>query len=251
MFCPDCGNQISENDRVCGNCGNLNPNYRPAPAMVPTPAYKKNNTALYVLLGVVVLLALVIIGLLAGILISSNESSQPVIATQTADEPQEPATTIVIIHEEKSDTPEINQPKSYKKVASYEAVKSNATWNTARQNAEAKGGTLVCINDEAEFNKVCKIADNKGIKVFWVGAERDYYGSWNNTYWLDSTRMNFTRWLSGEPSYVSEDGTEEYYLIVFKVNGKWYYNDAPHDIEPFYSGKMGYIIEYETLEPVY
>ncbi|MBQ3111104.1 MAG: hypothetical protein IJC69_08205 [Clostridia bacterium] len=250
MFCPECGSTVKENDRICSNCGSFNPNYRPAPTPQPP---KKNNTVLYVLLGVIVLLALVIIGLLTGLLLSSKEASQPAMPTEAAkEEPQEPATTIIIIHEEKEEEPVVpKQPKSYKKVSSYESVKSNATWSTARQKAEAKGGTLVCINDEAEFNKVCKIADNKGIKVFWVGAERDYYENWSSVYWLDSTRMNYTRWLPGEPSYVSEDGTDEYFLIVFKVNGKWYFNDAPHDIEPFYSGKMGYIIEYENLEPVY
>ena len=56
--------------------------------------------------------------------------------------------------------------------------------------------------------------------------------------------MNYTNWYSGEPTYQSEEGNQENYLMVFKVKDKWYFNDAENDVSQYYKGKMGYIVEY-------
>ena len=127
----------------------------------------------------------------------------------------------------------------------YTVYKTNITWNEANQYALRQGGYLVCINSAQEFNKVCALADAKGIKVFWAGAKRGLYDDWFDTYWHDGEQMYFTNWLSGEPTYYSEDGEEERYLMIFKVGNDWYYNDAINDVSQYYSGKMGYIVETE------
>lgn len=136
-------------------------------------------------------------------------------------------------------------PVEKTKVSSYIAYKSDATWSEANQNAEQMGGYLVCINNSEEFERVCKKADEQNIKVFWVGAYRNSYDDWEDTQWCDGEDITFTRWLQGEPTYYSEDGEDENYLMVFKVNGTWYFNDAINDVSEYYSGKMGYIVETE------
>ena len=136
------------------------------------------------------------------------------------------------------------QPKG----SSYQVVKSNATFVNAEAAARKAGGHLVYINSADEFNHVCSLADAKGLKVFWVGADIINTANWNNTTWGDGTPLNFTRWYSNstvqEPTYESERGEPEDYLMVFKVGNNWYYNDAANDVAYAYSGKMGYIIEY-------
>ena len=50
------------------------------------------------------------------------------------------------------------------------------------------------------------------------------------------------------PAYAidyDEEGYDENYLMVFKVNGVWYFNDATNDVSMHYPGKMGYIVEVE------
>lgn len=136
-------------------------------------------------------------------------------------------------------------PTEKPKVSSYTAYTSDATWTEASQYARNQGGYLVCINDKEEFDKVCQKADAQNIKVFWVGAKRYSYDDWEETEWLDGEEITFTNWLPGEPTYYDEEGYDENYLMVFKVNGVWYFNDATNDVSMHYSGKMGYIVEVE------
>lgn len=131
-----------------------------------------------------------------------------------------------------------------RKTSSYAAYKCDITWTEAERNAGLLGGHLVCINDREEFEKVCRKADEQNIKVFWVGAYRNSYDNWEDTKWLDGENITFIKWLDGEPSYY-ENGDEENYLMVFKVKGAWYFNDAINDVSEYYSGKMGYIVETE------
>lgn len=135
-------------------------------------------------------------------------------------------------------------PTEKPKSSAYAAYKSDITWTEARRNAGLMGGYLVCINDREEFEKVCQKADEQNIKVFWVGAYRSSYDSWEDTKWEDGEDITFIKWLDGEPSYY-ENGDEENYLMVFKVKGEWYFNDAINDVSEYYSGKIGYIVETE------
>ena len=90
------------------------------------------------------------------------------------------------------------------------------------------------------------MAQSKGIKVFWVGAKRAAGAAWEKTKWQDNTYINYTKWYPGEPSYIGEDGTEESFLMVFCVDGTWYYNDAQNDVTAYYKGKIGYIVETQN-----
>ena len=131
-------------------------------------------------------------------------------------------------------------------VSTYDVIKEDVTWYEADNYAKQFGGNLVCINDAEEFEKVCALAQSKGIKVFWVGAKRAAGAAWEKTKWQDNTYINYTKWYPGEPSYTGEDGTEESFLMVFCVDGTWYYNDAQNDVTAYYKGKIGYIVETQN-----
>lgn len=140
--------------------------------------------------------------------------------------------------------------KNKKQTIKYEVFKADVSWTRANDLAVSKGGELVSIHNAEEFSKVCAEADSKGLKVFWVGAWRSMEETWDEVGWLDGTPLSgFTKWYQGEPSYTEGDSDlEECYLMVFKVNGNWYFNDAIDDVisvAPNYKGKMGYVVEYK------
>jgi len=141
-----------------------------------------------------------------------------------------------------------DEPVEEYKISTYSVIKSDSTWLQANRSALNSGGYLVSINDREEFDKVCEMAEDEGIYVFWLGASRTEYEDWEDIIWEDGTELSYRPWLSGEPTYYSEDGDREDYLMAFKVGDDWFFNDSENDAiaaSPNYEGKIGFIIEYE------
>lgn len=107
----------------------------------------------------------------------------------------------------------------------------------------ALGGNLVVINDEEEFKKVTALADTYGVNLVWVGGFRKD----GEICWVNGETSDYYPWAAGEPSVRDADGTAEPFLMLWKINGVWYYNDNrddPIDAYPAaYSGKIAYICE--------
>ena len=126
----------------------------------------------------------------------------------------------------------------------YEVIKADVSWTQAQQNAIAKGGKLVVINDTEEFNKIIDAAEMAGITRVWIGCHRitgiEVWESENNGYAIP--------WAKGEPTYVDvNDQVSEDYVMLWNNNG-WACNDNRDDpckdYPAFYSGTMGYVVEY-------
>lgn len=122
---------------------------------------------------------------------------------------------------------------------SYELVISDYSWWAAHEDAQAKGGHLVTINSDEEFNKCAALAADNDVVFLRLGAHVDDVSEWSSTTWDTGESFDNSRWYEGEPSGGGED-----YLSMFSVGGSWYYNDST-DIVDVYVGKKGYIIEYE------
>ena len=127
---------------------------------------------------------------------------------------------------------------------SYEVVKADVSWTQAQQAANAKGGHLVVINDAEEFNKIIYEAELAGITRVWIGCHRvngvETWEQENSGYAIP--------WAKGEPTYVDvNDQVSEDYVMLWNNNG-WACNDNRDDpckdYPAFYSGTMGYVIEY-------
>ena len=151
--------------------------------------------------------------------------------------------------EETEEEPEEETEFGYKEEepkSTYRTYKTDVTWEEAYQYSINQGGHLVCINSEEEFEEVCKMAEAAGIRVLWIGAMK-YGKSWLDVRWIDGTKMTYTKWLPGEPTYYDEYGNPENYLVILKRGGEWYFNDEINDISvySFVSGELGYIIEFE------
>ena len=96
----------------------------------------------------------------------------------------------------------------------------------------------ICSNHKSSPVKyeLCDWADNDN-KLF--GEALNSGASW--------TAHTTSCWFAGEPSFYG-DGVEEHVLDLLSNDGGWYMNDLPDDIlsvVPSFSGKIGYICEYE------
>ncbi|MGC4018756.1 MAG: C-type lectin domain-containing protein [Muricomes sp.] len=143
----------------------------------------------------------------------------------------------------------------------YEYIVRDVTWQEAFQDCIDRGGYLVRINSSSEYEYIRKeISSQKMTNIFFcIGGKRDSNSS--DYYWVNQENKLFgeklnsdsswcaDEWKNGEPSY--KDGKlDELYMDLFFSDGdkRFVWNDIPDDMlqaEPAYSGKIGYICEYE------
>ncbi len=130
---------------------------------------------------------------------------------------------------------------------SYQVFKENIGWSMAAAKCQKLGGHLVIINDEAEFDKVVELAEEAGLTYVWIGAHRiSGVEKWENGKDLSD---GFVRWARNEPTYVDRnDQVAEDYIMLWKNNGVWAYNDNrddPYkDYPDMFEGKIGFICEF-------
>lgn len=64
---------------------------------------------------------------------------------------------------------------------------------------------------------------------------------------MNGETSDYYPWAPGEPSVRDSDGTAEPFLMLWKINGVWYYNDNRDDpiaaYPAAYKGKVAYICE--------
>ncbi len=130
----------------------------------------------------------------------------------------------------------------------YEVVLSNASWETAKKEAEAKGGYLAVIESGEELMKITELAAGQGARYVWIGLSRTSTGELS---WVKSTDNGYISWAAGEPSvHDSYTGMAEDYVLLANQSGTWLYNDCIGDpagsYPRFYSGVLAYVIEYDS-----
>ena len=126
----------------------------------------------------------------------------------------------------------------------YQAFRDDVSWTEAQEECRRMGGHLVVISTEEEFNKVVQMAEELELNVVWIGCHREN----DQLIWETDDPIEFAPWGYGEPSgYDSGDGVAEDYVMLWKLNGVWQYNDSRNnpieEYPAFYSGKMGYVLE--------
>ena len=128
-----------------------------------------------------------------------------------------------------------------KYVSEYELVVSDADWVQAKQQAEDMGGHLAVITSKKEQKAVEDLIDqDDSIHTVWLGGYTKKDGSFR---WVNKEKFKYTNWGPGEPN--NQTGDEDY-LDMYEVDGVWCWNDVPNSIHQYYSGHMGYVIEWEV-----
>jgi hypothetical protein len=124
------------------------------------------------------------------------------------------------------------------------------SWEEAYQKCLEMGGTLPIIKSQEELDALIAVAEKSGASFVWLGAKRDEDGNW---VWVNGEPVEFFRWDINEPSGKDLDGTEENYLMLWRVNfdGRttgWAYNDCrlnPAAYKPSrFKGKIALICQF-------
>lgn len=129
----------------------------------------------------------------------------------------------------------------------YTVTVSDMSWTQARDACIAQGGHLAVISSREEFEEVKALAEAQGLTRFWIGCHRQN----DQLVWETDDPVNYTNWAEGEPSYWDDyDSVPEDYIMVFKADNDWFYNDNRNDpaadYPQYYSGVMGYVCEFEN-----
>ena len=127
----------------------------------------------------------------------------------------------------------------------YEAIRADVGCLEAQQAAAERGGQLVTINNAEELQQVIDLATQAGFDRVWIGAHRVN----GDIVWESGETVDFYQWDAREPSYTdSGDGAVEDYVMLWKLNGKWVYNDSRENpltnFYGMYGGRTGYVVEY-------
>lgn len=141
----------------------------------------------------------------------------------------------------------------------YEFICEDITWEEASQKCKNKGGYLVNINSDAEWNYILGEISKLGYdnRKFYIGGKRD--SSSNDYYWINqsgqkigSSINNEKYWLEGEPTFRDDTlGVDEKYMMMYFYDrgSTWNWvdvmNNVPGEVDA-YRGKIAYICEKEV-----
>lgn len=148
---------------------------------------------------------------------------------------------------EPSDTPEPPPTPSEPVKQGYEIIVGDLSWDEAELACVEKGGHLVTINSQEEYDTICAMLRDYNVKYVWIGCYRDPAGLMT---WTSGQDVDLYFWQQGEPSMTdSYDGAEEnYVMMVRQPDDTWLYNDSRMDplekYSKYYTGKIAYICEY-------
>lgn len=128
--------------------------------------------------------------------------------------------------------------------------KEDATWTQANNSCMKDGGLLATASTKEKEQKLIDLAEKEGIKYVWIGgytSERSDGGIF--AHWATGEDMGYENWMPGEPSHTDKDGEPEMYMMLWKVDDQWSWNDQRDNLfstpylQKTFSGKTGYVCE--------
>ena len=132
----------------------------------------------------------------------------------------------------------------------YEIIRSDVSWTQANEICISKGGHLATITSRDEMIELARMCEQAGIKYCWIGGYTSVRNGQAFGHWITGEPFDYTAWYPGEPSRNDSDGTPEFYLMLWKVEDVWSWNDQRDDLLStgltYFIGNIGYICEYEN-----
>jgi len=120
----------------------------------------------------------------------------------------------------------------------YQIIPGNFTWEQAKADAEARGGHLVTITSQDEWNMIWSLlGPSWGSTVYWMGGtDQGTDGNWR---WVTGENWLFNRWYPSQPS----GGGEHQLLSSGNLpDGQPGWNDGFGMYQPGNFG--GYLLEF-------
>jgi VWFA-related protein len=133
----------------------------------------------------------------------------------------------------------------------YQLVKECLSWEDASQRCQEMGGHLATITSQDEMDLLVSMAEDAGCKYLWLGGYTSYDNSGNVFgHWVTGEDFSYQAWAADEPSRVDQDGTEEWYIMLWNIPslGGWTWNDQRNDpaaAVPSMVDEMAFICEFE------
>ena len=139
--------------------------------------------------------------------------------------------------------------KSTNHTSRYELIMDDISWEEANQKCIEMGGHLATITSESEMVTIEELAENNGAKYVWLGGYTSVNGEYVYGHWVTGEPFDFTAWYTDEPSRNDMDGTPEMYIMLWKINEEWSWNDQRNDLIKdtgldYFKGKIAYVCEY-------
>ena len=131
------------------------------------------------------------------------------------------------------------------------------TWIGAYSSAIEKGGYLVHIDSQEEWDHIIQEIESLGYqdKYFFIGGRRNLNGT--SYHWveqngvLSEVPLNDEQfwgnelWFDGEPS-IEYNGDEEFFMEMNRdLSGVWGLNDVKQNMLYYQPNKIAYIVEYD------
>ncbi len=128
----------------------------------------------------------------------------------------------------------------------YTVVASDLGWTQAQAACAEQGGHLAVISSREELEEIIALAEAQGLTRVWIGCHREN----DQLVWENGEESDYYLWAENEPSiWDYYDSVPEDYIMIYREGDQWFYNDnrddPARDYPEFYSGTMGYVIEFE------
>lgn len=260
MFCENCGSKIEENVKFCEYCGEKTgisnnafiseekstkisneTNYK-------KPISKETKIIIAVLMGIILFIGSFIMS--KNILFNKDKNLGGSTNVQDGDSKTGDDIKIEGSNNSEQDNTEVKEDdsiipeekKEYKHT--YKLIQSNLNYEEAKKYCESLGGHLVTITSKEEEDTVLNLLNESDIKVSWLGATD--LNSNGRFEWVNGEELTYTNWAPNEPN---NDQGVEHYLVLYKVEGEWTWNDGPMNTNEYYKPEnIGFVCEWEVEE---
>lgn len=220
----------------------------PVPTETPQTEKKLRKRRGRRILAAVLAVCLLLVGGAVGLNAWWNRESRPTQINPTPDPGKlaESTPTVQPTLQPTEPSEVISIPTEAPKQTRYAVIPSDLSWTLAREACFEQGGHLAVISGPEELAEITKLAEEQNLTRVWIGCR------WvnNELIWENGEQTEYFEWAENEPSsWDAYDNVPENYIMIFREGDRWLFNDNRNDpagdYPEFYSGTMGYAIEFE------